>query len=257
MLPATTHGEPVVPTPLGPVVASGAFADVYAIDEARVLRRYRSGRDASGEVQLLAHVVAHGFPAPRVLEAHGPDLVMERLHGPTLLQAVVAGMMPLREGAEILADLHHRLHAIPAPSDWTSTGVAQDWAHATGGPVIAHLDLHPGNVILSDTHGPSLVDWANARTATAELDVALTALILAEVAVDDDGEFARGARALTAAFLASAHVDPRGSLEDAVAVRRQDPGLVAGERELVPVAARLVRELLDEITDAHTARIAN
>ncbi|WP_448630950.1 hypothetical protein [Cellulomonas soli] len=53
-----------MPTPLGPVVASGAFADVYAIDEARVLRRYRSGRDASGEVQLLAHVVAHGFPAP-------------------------------------------------------------------------------------------------------------------------------------------------------------------------------------------------
>ena len=257
MLPALTHGESIVPTPLGPIVASGAFADVYAIDEARVLRRYRSGRDASGEVELLAHVVAHGYPAPRVLEAHGPDLVMERLHGPTLLQAVVSGMMPLREGAEILADLHTRLHAIPAPFGWTSTGVADDWGHATGGPVIAHLDLHPGNVILSDTHGPSLVDWANARTATAELDVALTALILAEVAVDDDGEFARGARALDAAFLASAHIDPRVALEDAVAVRQQDPGLVAGERELMPVAARLVRTLLDELAEAHAASRAS
>lgn len=253
MLPATTHGEPVVPTPLGPVLASGAFADVYAIDDARVLRRYRSGRDAGGEVELLNHVVAHGYPAPRVIEAHGPDLVMERLHGPTMLQSLVAGMMTLREGAEILADLHRRLHTIPAPAGWTTTGVADDWAHATGGPVIAHLDLHPGNVILSDAHGPSVVDWANARTATAELDVALTAVILAEVAVDDDGEFAHGARALDAAFLAACGLDPRAAVADAAAVRQQDPGLVVGERELVPTAACLVRVLLDELAAAHRA----
>lgn len=228
--------------PPGPLLATGTVANVYALDDRRVLRRDRDGRDASGEAEILRHVVAHGFPAPAVFFVQGPDLVAERLHGPTLLQALTAGEVSLHDGAQILADLHRRLHEIPAPDGWSDT--RSQWPHVTGGPTVVHLDLHPANVILSEAHGPALIDWSNARSGPAELDVALTALIIAEVVVDAGGEYSAGARALLAAFLTCVGTDLLGALDDAAAVRSQDPSLVAGERELVPAAAALIRELV-------------
>ncbi|GEK20500.1 phosphotransferase [Cellulomonas xylanilytica] len=241
-LPPVDEALAASPEP-GPVLASGATADVFALDDAHVLRRYRSGADASSEVHLLRHVVAHGFPAPAVLEASGPDLVMERMHGPTLLQALAAGEVSLPDAAGILQDLHTRLHAIPAPEGW-GPDQPESWPLVTGGPTVVHLDLHPGNVILTESHGPALVDWANARTGTAELDVSLTALIIAEVAVDAGGVYSQAARALLAAFLAATDVDPLTELDAAASLRAQDPSLVPGERELVPAAAVLVRDLV-------------
>jgi tRNA A-37 threonylcarbamoyl transferase component Bud32 len=216
----------------GPLLTSGSRADVYVLDEETVLRRYRCGRDASGEAQILRHVVAQGFPAPAVFAAEGPDLVMERLHGPTLLQALAAGEVALPDGAQILADLHDRLHDIAAP------GAGPD------GPVVLHLDLHPGNIVLTEQHGPALVDWAAARAGSATLDVAVTALILAEVAVDAGGTYSQAARALLAAFLTHVSVSPLPSLDVATEGRRADPAFVTEEGPLVDSAADLVRDLL-------------
>lgn len=233
----------------GPILAAGETVDVYALDEHHVLRRYRSGRDASPEVELLRHVVAHGFPAPAVHQASGPDLVMERLHGPTLLQALAAGEVPIADAAAILTDLHSRLHAITPPDGW-APDEPDSWPLVISGPVIVHLDLHPGNVILTEDHGPALVDWTNARTGTAQLDVSLTALIIAEVAVDAGGVYSQAARALLAAFLHATDVDPLTALDTAAALRAEDPSLVPGERELVPQAAVLIRDLVDVATRA-------
>ncbi|MEZ0447579.1 phosphotransferase [Cellulomonas sp. ICMP 17802] len=233
----------------GPLLTAGQTADVFSLDDHHVLRRYRSGRDASPEVRLLRHVVAHGFPAPAVLQASGPDLVMERLHGPTLLQALAAGEVSITDAAEILTDLHSRLHAIPAPEGW-SPGQPDVWPLVVSGPTVVHLDLHPGNVILTESHGPALVDWANARTGTAQLDVALTALIVAEVAVDAGGVYSQAARALLAALLHATDVDLLPALDDAAVLRGKDPSLVPGERELVPEAAVLIRDLVEVATRA-------
>ncbi|WP_315098446.1 phosphotransferase [uncultured Cellulomonas sp.] len=233
----------------GPLLTSGQTADVFALDDHRVLRRYRSGRDASSEVALLRHVVAHGFPAPAVLQAGGPDLVLERLHGPTLLQAVTAGDVSLPDAASIVSELHDRLHAVPLPEAWGPEHPL-DWPSVAGGPAIVHLDLHPGNVILTEDHGPALLDWANARIGTAELDVSLTALIVAEVAVDAGGVYSQAARAFLAAFLKATDVDLLAAMDAAAALRAQDPSLVPGERELVPAAAVLVRDLVEVASPA-------
>ncbi|WP_028045447.1 phosphotransferase [Cellulomonas sp. URHE0023] len=227
----------------GHLVATGAAVDVFAVDDWTVLRRYRSGRDASSEVELLRRAAAHGFPAPTVLAASGPDIVMERLHGPTLLQALGAEEVSLADAAAILNDLHSRLHAIPAPEGWAA-GSPDVWPRGRTGPVIVHLDIHPANVILSESRGPALIDWSNARTGTAELDVALTALIIAEVAADAGGVYSQAARALLAAFLHAIDVDLLAVLDDAADVRSADPSLIPGEKALVPAAAELIRDLI-------------
>ncbi|HEX7804718.1 MAG TPA: phosphotransferase [Cellulomonas sp.] len=224
---------------LGTPVSSGRDADVFALDEERVLRRNRSGRSTDVEASIVRHVTAHGFPAPRVYRAEGPDLEMEWLHGPTLLQSLAADETSVREAARILADLHTRLHAIPA--------ISLPGRPARVGEVVVHLDLHPANVVLTEAHGPAVVDWVNARAGTAALDVAMTALIIAEVAVDAGGEYSEAARAVLVAFLADAGVDPMTALADASRMRSHDPSLVIGERDLVPVAADLVRHFAEAV----------
>ena len=212
----------------GPVLAVGTTADIYLLDDDRILRRYREAHDLSREVEIMRHLRSHGFPVPEVYAAEGLDLVMERLHGPTMLQALAAGEISLPDGGQLLADLHRRLHAVPPPD-------GED-------DVVVHLALHPANVILSEKHGPVLIDWANARTAPADLDIAVTAVIIAEVAVDeDDREYSRAARALLAAFLSAARGTPVTQLDAAVEIRRSDPTLVPGETALVGPAGELVR----------------
>ncbi|GEA86709.1 phosphotransferase [Cellulomonas cellasea] len=217
----------------GPLLTSGRDADVYALDEDRVLRRNRDGQSVLREAAIVRHVWAHGFPAPQVFRAEGADLEMERLHGPTLLQALAAEEVPLREGATMLAELLNRLHRLPVPQDDLLTvGNADD--------VVVHLDLHPANVVLTESHGPAVVDWSAARLGSAALDVATTALLLAEVAADEGGDYSHAAQVLLVAFLAAVDTDPLPALDEAVRLRTRDSHLVPGERELVPAAAALV-----------------
>ncbi|NMR21211.1 phosphotransferase [Cellulomonas fimi] len=232
----TTHGATDADGGPGPLLAAGGSADIYLLDDDRLLRRNHEGvqADVAREARLLRHVVAHGFPAPEVFEADHRDLVMERLHGPSLLQALAAGELSVKDGADIMADLHARLHAVPAPE-----GTPE-------GDVVVHLDVHPGNIVLSESHGPALIDWTHARTGPPDLDIAVSAVILGEVAADSEGDYSRAARAMLAAFLAVTHGDPVAQLDAAVQARLADPSLVSEERALVEPAAELVRHYAPE-----------
>ncbi|MEV0394718.1 phosphotransferase [Polymorphospora rubra] len=213
-----------VPVPF----ASGRDADVFLLDAGTVLRRYRAGGDVAGEAAMMAHVAGYGYPVPRVVSAGGPDLVMERLDGPTLLGALAALAVTPAAGAELLADLHVRLHEIPARS---STDPADR---------VLHLDLHPDNVMLT-TRGPVVIDWRNAVDGPPDFDVALSALILAEVAVDPAGPYAVLAREMLVAFLGAAGGRPLDLLPRAVAMRAANPTLSAAEKASLDGAAALVR----------------
>lgn len=39
----------------------------------------------------MAHVGRHGYPVPEVFGAHGTDLIMERIDGPTMARALIDG----------------------------------------------------------------------------------------------------------------------------------------------------------------------
>ncbi len=200
---------------------------MYALDEARVLRRYRAGGDVSAEAQVMAHVAEHGYPVVRVFTAAGCDLVLERLVGPTMLEALAAAQIDVDVAAGMLADLHAQLHAVP--------GLAGSPAER-----IVHLDLHPENVVLTP-RGPVVIDWRNARDGVPNLDAAVSALIIAQVGVDPAHPRRDLARLLLVAFLSHVREEPVYELDAAVARRRADPGLSTDEVARLTDAALLVR----------------
>lgn len=232
--PRTLAGMPFDDHAAGlPLLGVGRDADVYALDDRRVLRRYRDRvGDVGGEAAVMRHVARYGFPVPEVLRASGTDLVMARVDGPTLLESMYMGETTPAAGGELLARLLAQLHALPAR-------VSRE-----PGTVVLHRDAHPANVLLGQG-GPVLIDWSNATEGAPELDIALTALILAQAAVggldDVPPSLLPLAEAALLAFLAHAAADPGGQLDEAVAFRAADPNLSPAEKDRLVEAARRVR----------------
>jgi hypothetical protein len=56
-----------------------------------------------------------GYPVSAVIESGGPDIVMERVDGPTMLHEIARQPWQLGHYAAVLAELHDRLHGIGAP----------------------------------------------------------------------------------------------------------------------------------------------
>lgn len=222
---------------IGQLLGSGRDADVYELDEAWVLRRYRHGLDATRELPVMSYLSASGYPVPRLgpqPASAGPgDLVLQRLTGPTLLESLLAGGTGPEEGSALLAGLLADLHTVPArlspdPEDR-----------------ILHLDLHPGNVILT-ADGPAVIDWSNAEEGPPALDRAMSALLLAQVAVDPSVPEADGARVLLAALVPLLAADgglPAPCLADAAARRAVNPTMSPAEVALIGEAVDLVTAL--------------
>jgi aminoglycoside phosphotransferase (APT) family kinase protein len=210
--------------------AFGRDADVYHIDDDWVLRRYRDGHPVRDEADFMRHVAKYGYPVPAVRDIEGADMVVQRLDGPTLAEAGIAGEFTPVEFGEIHADLHRRLQAIPAPS-------------GTPGLVVVHGDLHPENVIAA-ADGPVVIDWRNAQEGTAEFDVALTAIIFAQVALDPAFEELTGLlREALASYLANS-IDPTPGLPAALRYRGNNPTLTPEELALLPAQETLIRSYL-------------
>lgn len=195
------------------LLGSGREADVYAIDDRRVLRRYRRGDDATAEAELMIHLAGLGYPVPLVHAVSGADLILERLDGPTMTGALADGRLGVDDGAAMVAALHDRLHRLPSP---------------TGRGSILHRDLHPENVMLT-ARGPVVIDWHNAAEGPPAVDVCLTAIILAQVAADPSHPYGIAAAAFLGAFLTRVGGEPLDSLAEAIDVRRADPALTATE----------------------------
>ncbi|MFI7368368.1 phosphotransferase [Streptomyces sp. NPDC050149] len=222
---------------IGQMLGSGRSADVYELDEQWVLRRYRDGLDATHELPVMAYLSASGYPVPRLglqPPSAGPgDLVLQRLTGPTMLESLLSGDIGGAECSALLARLLAELHTVPArlspdPEDR-----------------ILHLDLHPDNVMLT-ADGPVVIDWSNTEEGPPALDRAMSALILAQVAVDPDNAAAAGGRALLTALVPHLMAEggiPACHLADVAARRAANPTMSPAERDLIGEAVALVTAL--------------
>ncbi len=121
----------------------------------------------------MEFVRSQGYPVPEVFDVSdgGIDLVMDRIEGPTMIEAASAQPWKLRGFGRELAELHRALHLLPAP-EWLSDAPCGSGEH------LLHMDLHPLNVILS-SKGPIVIDWTNAVRGDPLVDVAATWVLLA------------------------------------------------------------------------------
>ena len=210
-------------------LARGRAADVFADGPGRVLRRYRDGTDTEREARVMEHARRHGFPVPAVYDVRGPELVLERIDGPTMLADLAARPWRVHAHGRLLADLHRRLHAIDAPPGLPS--------RFGGGPDLVHVDLHPDNVILGD-RGPVVIDWVAAGGGDGADDVAMSWVILATsqipAAQPARAVMTGGRRLFLGAFLERAgRAAAAERLERMAALRLHDPHLLPAERRAV------------------------
>ena len=217
--------------PPGPLVGAGRAADVYDIGAGRVLRRYRVPFDVEPEAAVMRHLEQAGFPVPRIYDADGRDLVMERLNGHDMLADLGRKPWLVRRHGRALAALHNRLHEIQAPP-----GLAPAFG---SGDRVLHLDLHPGNVMLT-SRGPVVIDWSNVRAGPAGADVAMAYLIMASSDTDLIPALLRPVvgqlRAiLIRQFVAGAQDDPEPHVSRVARARAEDPNVRPAE------AGRLLR----------------
>ena len=199
------------------LIGAGRDADVFALGNGRVLRRYRQGGDVAPEVEMMRHVASQGFAVPFVFEGCGADLVMERVDGPTMLSELLGGRLDPVAAGRILADLANALHSIPA----LDSMVPFDR--------VIHLDLHPDNVIMS-RRGPVLIDWRNSADGPPGLDNAITAVIIAQaVLAGIVNGFDAAARLTLRAFLDRVDHPLGEHLNEAITMRRNNITMSAFE----------------------------
>lgn len=178
----------------------------------------------------MRHVADHGYPVPAVFDAAGPDIVMQRLDGPTMLDSMSSRPWTMRSRAATVAHLIDHLAELPVP------GHALPVVDPAGDRLV-HLDLHPGNVVLTDD-GPVVIDWSNAAIGPVGLDAANTWLTLA--AGTPPGSVVTralatvGRRYFVRRFLASVdHPRAITQLPAALALRELDPNLTAEEVDVM------------------------
>jgi aminoglycoside phosphotransferase (APT) family kinase protein len=213
----------------GPLIGRGRAADVYALDARRVLRRYRTSHSCTAEGELMRYLRQAGYPVPEVFDADGPDLVMERIEGPDMLDDLVGHPWWVARYARVLAGLHDRLHQLTAPA-----GLPRPFGP---GDRVLHLDLHPANVMLT-ADGPVVIDWSNVSAGPPGADVAMTIMIMASSDTDELPPWIRPAVAgLRRIFLSQFR-----------AAVRDDPG-----PHLAPVAARRLTDV--NVRPAEAARM--
>jgi aminoglycoside phosphotransferase (APT) family kinase protein len=162
--------------PPGRLIGSGRAADVYELGDGRVLRRYRIKADVEHEARLMRYLWSAGFPVPEVYDAEGTDIVMARVDGTDMLSDLARRPWRATRCARVLARMHDRLHEIEAPS-WLPRPLGD-------GNRVLHLDLHPGNVIMTSA-GPVVIDWSNGAAGPPGADVAMAALIMRISEVDE------------------------------------------------------------------------
>ncbi|WP_181019819.1 phosphotransferase [Nonomuraea typhae] len=196
----------------GNLIASGRDCHILCAGAGKVIRRARDGRSLEREASIMRHARRHGFPAPEVYDADGPDILMERVDGVSIADDARAHPDRLLEYGRLLAGLLGRLGTVRAPG-WLPA------ADGCPGNRLLHLDLHPANVLLT-ADGPQVIDWADAARGAAAADVAATWLVLAAAPLDPALEPMRAG--MIDAFLERVDAESARRYLPALARRRRD-----------------------------------
>lgn len=262
----------------GRVIAQGRDTEILEAGPGLVLRRPRVPRSLAGEAEVMTWVREQGYPCPAVDSVTDEGMVMERIEGVSMLDDLGRHPWTLRARATLLADLHGWLHRLvvpaelagrldqpfgPAPADQADQAGQPDQPDQPDPPnppnppepdqaALLHLDLHPGNVMLT-ADGPVVIDWSNAAAGPGPADVAEAWLLLAAGEVPgsavDRAVAAVGRTLLVRAFLAAADRRAAARYLPAVLERRR------GDPHMAPAELAAMARLVDRQARRRRARI--
>ncbi len=210
----------------GPRIAEGRTAEIFRLEEGRVLKLFRPGwseGDARYEGAKAAAVHAAGLPVPAVYGitqvAGRFGIVYEEIVGRPLMETLRRQPWAIRETARLLADLHLQLHraripALPRVADRLTraierapeltaeqrAGLLTLLGRLPGGDAVCHGDFHPGNVYLTE-RGQIVLDWMDAAQGNPLADVARTAVLFRAAVLPKDKAGRRVVEIIRRAFL--------------------------------------------------------
>ncbi len=194
----------ISPDDLGPRLGLGRTAEVFALDEKRVVKLFLADFDqekAAQEAERTRLVHAAGLPAPQVYHAQILDgrfaVVLERLDGTTMLAASLQAPWRMPAMIRVLAELHNEIAkatvpGLPSFADLQRrqidaapvlTAAQKDRLQDHLGklpatePRLCHGDFHPDNVLMT-ARGPVIIDWLTAAMGDPVADLARTVLLL-------------------------------------------------------------------------------
>jgi thiamine kinase len=247
---------------LGPRLATGGTAELYALEDQRVVKLYWQGASmdaAEREAERTQVAFRLGAPAPQPFEVVSidgrPGVVFERLEGPSMLALFSQEPHQLdalaRQLAELQAGFHartaqdlptqeehlvRRINLGPLPARHKPPVLAR-LRELEDGHALCHGDLHPGNVIMTRA-GPRIIDWFDATIGNPAGDLARTCLLLQYARLPRASEAERRVfEALRERFL-DAYLTHYRALLPAVGELLVDWFLpVAGARLAEPIAA--------------------
>ena len=187
-------------------IAEGREAELFAYGDGRVLRLYRTPRQAADvqhQAAILQTAAAAGIRVPTYFETvtveGRPGLVLERIEGDDLFELIARRPWRVWSLSRLTARLQAEMHGQTAPPELVPTREAHrraiGRASSSGAPPeftnpalerldrlpdgdrLLHGDLHPGNIMLA-ADGPVVIDWTNATRGSPEADFARTTMML-------------------------------------------------------------------------------
>ncbi len=188
---------------LGPLIAKGRTAEVYALGEDRVIKLFYDWHPnhwVRREIEIVNLISFLPIPTPRILERieiNGrTGIIYERVNGPSLLKLAAKKPWMVIRFARLLAELHTEIHKNKVndlPSQKTALinniqqvdslspelieSVLKVLDELPDGNTLCHFDFHPDQVLMTD-NGPVVIDWVTAQQGHPLSDVARTCVIL-------------------------------------------------------------------------------
>lgn len=189
---------------LGELIADGRTSEVYrfgADSAAKVLKASTPPHWAQAEADFTASVRRLGVPAPEVrdvIEIDGrPAVVFERIDGPSMWQRMLDVPNDARALTQELVAVQQAIHTAGVPDGLPSLtdrmalkirgarelesserdAASELLGSLPSGAALLHGDLHPGNVLLSES-GPVVVDWFDVAVGHPTADIARTMLLM-------------------------------------------------------------------------------